>query len=71
MKSIIIEKESVDFNPLNAYPFLITYLAWRTTKGFCIATSWYTNYYVYPKTKGRIYSLALANLFKARKGIWK
>ena len=71
MKSVIIEKEPIDFNPLNSYPYLIAHRAWRTAKGFCIATFWYTNYYVYPKTKGRIYSLALANLFKARKGIWK
>ena len=71
MKSCIIEKEPVDFNPLNTYPFLITYLAWRTDKGFKIATSWYTNYYVYLKTKGRIYSLALASSFESKKGIWK
>ena len=70
MKSIIIEKDLVGFTPYNYYRF-VTNLGWRTTKGFRIATSWYTNYYVYPKTKGRIYSLALANLFKTRKGIWK
>ena len=70
MKSAITEKEPVDFYPLNSSS-IIAHQGWRTDKGFCIATSWYTNYYVYLKTKGRIYSLALANLFKTRKGIWK
>ena len=71
MKSVIIEKDPIDFNPLNPSPHLIAYRAWRTAKGFNIVTSWYTTYYVYLKTKGRMYSLALANLFGNRKGIWK
>ena len=46
-------------------------IAYPTNKGFEVRTYLGTHYYVYPKTKGKMYPNMLADLFTRTEKIWK
>ena len=69
MKSCIIKKDYI--KDVRAFGGYIGYVAFVTPKGFNICTHWGTEYYVYPKSKGKKYLTLFAYSYYKKSGIWK